>query len=62
MIIHELYGLQAEELETLRGEYSKLLSLVQRVKDGEVAAESIEITDNSWKLNGSGNHPADDEK
>jgi hypothetical protein len=50
MIIHELYGIQAEELETLRTEYAKLLRLIQKLKDGEVDIDHVELGDNSWKL------------
>lgn len=49
--IHELYGIQAEQLESLRIEYGNLLSLLLRIKLGEVDISDVEIQGNGWKIN-----------
>lgn len=48
--IHELYGIQAEALETLHGEYSRLLEVLRQVKSGELPPERVLIKDNGWKI------------
>jgi len=49
-VIHEMYGIQSEQLENLKIEYAKLLDLVRRIKAGEVNAGSITIGVNEWRL------------
>ena len=51
MVIHELYGIQAEQLEQLRLEYGKLLSLVGRMSRGEVDPKHVTVIDNAWTFN-----------
>lgn len=52
MGIYELYGRAVEENQRLLGEYANLLSLVERIKSGEVKAENVEIdsANSSWQI------------
>lgn len=51
MLIHELYGLQAEQLESLRLEYAKLLQIVARMSRGEIDPKQVTVIDNGWTFN-----------
>lgn len=57
MLIHELYGIQSEQLESLRLEYSKLLNVVDRMSRGEIDPKHVTVVDNGWTFN-----TADDNK
>lgn len=48
--IHELYGLQAEELEKLRIEYGRVIQLLTQLKTGRVPLDRLVITDNGWQV------------
>jgi len=50
MLIHELYGIQAEQLENLRLEYGKLLGLVRMISAGEVDPNNVTVSDNCWTI------------
>jgi len=50
--IYELYGRKEEQLANLQQEYFNLLSLVHRIKIGEVRAESVQVNldARSWTI------------
>jgi len=50
MLIHELYGIQAEALETERREYAKLLVVLRTIKNGNLDIARIEVGDTSWSV------------
>ena len=56
-VIHELFGIQSEELETLKLEYAKLIDLTRRLKSGEIELDAITVGDNCWSIEES---PAED--
>lgn len=51
MLIHELYGIQAEAIENLRLEYGKLLQVVGRMSLGEIDPKHVTVVDNGWTFN-----------
>jgi len=50
MSIYDQFGRLSERLETESLEHQKTISLLQRIKSGEVSIDDVEVTPEGWKI------------
>ncbi len=50
MTIYDQFGRLSERLETESIEHRKTISLLQRIKSGEVSIDDVEVTSDGWRI------------